>query len=110
MTKKPLSENSNDSHVDHFGEGDNNLLQRRKPGKALSRLMQSFEKRRVVALNGNWDTGKTWFLERWTKHHRDRFADTTVVYFDAFENDYISDPLPALVTALEKEIANKNME
>lgn len=110
MTKKPLSEHNNNSNVNHFGEGDNDLLQRRKPGDALSKLMESFEKPRVVALNGNWGTGKTWFLERWAKHHQTKFADTTVVYFDAFEHDYISEPLPALVSALGKEIPGENME
>ncbi|MCY3674132.1 MAG: P-loop NTPase fold protein [Paracoccaceae bacterium] len=109
MPGESISEHNNNSNVNHFGEGDNDLLQRRKPGEDLSRLMQGFENPRVVALNGNWGTGKTWFLERWAKHHRDRFADTTVVYFDAFEHDYLSDPLPALVTALGKEIPDGNI-
>ena len=110
MSRESLSEHHNTSNVDHFGEGDNDLLQRRKPGEALSKLMRSYVKPRVVALNGNWGTGKTWFLERWRKHHRDRFADTIVVYFDAFEHDYISDPLPALVTALAKENPDGNIK
>ena len=72
--------------------------------------MQSFENPRVVALDGTWGTGKTWFLKWWRNNHIDKFEDTTVVYFDAFEHDYICDPLPALISALEKEIPDENME
>lgn len=62
MSRESFTEHNNNSNVDHFGEGDNDLLQRRKPGEALSRLMQSFENPLVAALNGNWGTGKTWYV------------------------------------------------
>ncbi|MCY3628040.1 MAG: P-loop NTPase fold protein [Gammaproteobacteria bacterium] len=110
MSKESFSEQNNNLNIDSFGEDGRDLLHRRKTGNALSDLMQGFENPRVVALNGNWGTGKTWFLKKWARHHPTKFADTTVVYFDAFEHDYISDPLPALVTALGEEISDGNMD
>lgn len=102
MSKESFSEQNNNLNMDPFGEDGRDLLHRRKTGNALSDLMQGFENPRVVALNGNWGTGKTWFLKKWAHHHPTKFADTTVVYFDAFAYDYISDPLPAMVSALEE--------
>ncbi|MDE2673627.1 MAG: P-loop NTPase fold protein [Paracoccaceae bacterium] len=112
MSKESVSEQNNNLNMDPFGEGGKDLLHRRKTGNALSDLMQGFENPRVVALNGNWGTGKTWFLDKWVRHHQDKFTDTTVVYFDAFAHDYISDPLPALVSALEEHtsLSDRNIK
>ncbi|MCY3674559.1 MAG: P-loop NTPase fold protein [Paracoccaceae bacterium] len=104
MSTDSFSEQDNNSNVDLFGESGKDLLQRNITGDLFSKLMQSFENPRVVALDGSWGTGKTWFLKWWGTCHMNKFADTTVVYFDAFAHDYISDPLPALVSALEGKI------
>lgn len=52
----------------------------------------------VIALHGQWGTGKTHFLKRWVGEHAQRGG--TTLYFDAFASDYQSDPLVALVAAL----------
>ena len=101
MSQESISKQDN-KNMDYFGEGGKDFLQRKKPGDNLSKLMRKYINPQVVALNGNWGTGKTWFLEKWAHQHQSKFADTYVVYFDAFAHDYISDPLPALVSALEE--------
>ncbi len=103
---KLFTEQSINLYEDGFGEDD--LLARRQTGEALSDLLNRFENPLVVALDGKWGSGKSWFLRRWVGHHVKSFGDsTTMVYFDAFAHDYISDPLPALVAELEGQTSDK---
>lgn len=84
---------------EHGFDGD--LLGRVKAGKAISSLLERIEDPLVIALDGQWGTGKTHFLKRWVGAHQIQNSGTaTTVYFDAFANDYLSDPLVALVGAL----------
>ncbi|MCY4306950.1 MAG: P-loop NTPase fold protein [Rhodobacteraceae bacterium] len=99
-----------DLYKDGFEDKRNDLLQRRKTGKALSSLLNGIEDPLVIALDSQWGSGKTYFLKRWVGQHLKENNDQTVLYFDAFSHDYISDPLPALVTALEGRTKNKNIK
>lgn len=86
-----------------FDEAD--IIQRKKVGAALSDLLNRIDDPIVVALEGKWGTGKTYFLKRWVgAHQMDDSCSTTMVYFDAFAHDYLGDPLPALVSALEDRL------
>ena len=85
-------------YIEGFEEPD--ILQRRKTGDALSDLLNRIDDPLVVALDGRWGTGKTYFLKRWAGTHE----GATTVYFDAFAHDYVSDPLPALVSVLEERL------
>ena len=96
-------------YKDGFEDKRNDLLHRRKTGSALSSLFNKIEDPLVVALDGEWGSGKTYFLKRWVGEHAKQNKASTVVYFDAFASDYISDPLPALVTALKGRTKNKNI-
>ena len=100
------------SFEERFQEGfeGEDILERRKTGEALSDLLNNVDDPLVVALDGKWGTGKTWFLQRWTGHHHKNNESSTVVYFDAFAHDYLSDPLPALVSALAKNTTDRNIQ
>lgn len=77
------------------------ILQRASVGTSLSDLIERIEDPLVIALDGGWGTGKTYFLKRWVgAHGQDSDRKATPVYFDAFASDYLSDPLPALVSAI----------
>lgn len=91
-------------YKDGFEETD--ILQRKQTSDALSDLVNRIDDPLVIALDGKWGTGKTYFLKRWVGEHK----DATTVYFDAFANDYISDPLPALVSELSKRNPGKMMD
>lgn len=83
----------------------NDILDRAGFGKSLSRIIEGIEDPLVIALDGRWGTGKTYFLRRWVAEHRLSNAGRALtVYFDAFENDYIGDPLVALVAALTNRL------
>ncbi|MCY4184218.1 MAG: P-loop NTPase fold protein [Rhodobacteraceae bacterium] len=97
-----------EEHVQLYEQGfkEDDLLGRQKTSEALSDLLNRIEDPLVVALDGDWGTGKSYFLKRWVGEHLDANKDgAIVVYFDAFSHDYLTDPLPALVSALEKRIS-----
>jgi KAP family P-loop domain len=81
------------------------LLGRVAVGKLLSSVIERIEDPLVIALDGKWGTGKSYFLRRWVGAHRlSNEGKALTVYFDAFANDYLSDPLTSLVAALSNRI------
>ncbi|WP_081969487.1 KAP family P-loop NTPase fold protein [Paracoccus sanguinis] len=95
-----------DEHVNLYNSGfDDDLLGRAKVSKALSDVLERIEDPLVVALDGRWGTGKSYFLKRWVGAHTlQNGGEALTVYFDAFAHDYLSDPLIALVGALSERI------
>ena len=53
----------------------------------------------VLSINGEWGTGKTTFVKMWQKHLKKNNYRT--IYFNAWETDYVSDPLIALLGELK---------
>lgn len=89
--------------VELYEEGfeENDILQRAAVGRSLSNLVERIEDPLVIALDGGWGTGKTYFLKRWVGAHAlENNGAAKTLYFDAFAHDYLSDPLPALVSAI----------
>lgn len=98
-----------ESEVEIYEEGfeDDDILRRAETGKSLSRLVEQVEDPLVIAIDGRWGVGKSYFLKRWAGAHalqNDGRAKT--VYFDAFANDYMSDPLVSLLSAIEARLPN----
>lgn len=82
-------------------EFNDDILGRIKVSKRLSAIVERIEDPLVIALDGRWGTGKSYFLKRWVGAHRRQNEGTAqTLYFDAFAHDYQSDPLIALVGAL----------
>jgi hypothetical protein len=80
------------------------LLGRKAVGRRLSDLVERIEEPLVIALDGNWGSGKSHFLRLWTGAHRkENDGRARVIYFDAFEHDYLDDPLVGLVGAILQE-------
>ncbi len=76
-------------------------LDRKPLADRLSKLLESIDDPLVVALDGGWGSGKSVFLQCWVGEHlREKSHTATTLYFDAFENDYLDDPLIALTGAL----------
>jgi hypothetical protein len=53
-----------------IGFPEDDPLDRAASGKALSGLVERIEDPMVIALDGGWGTGKSWFLKRWVGQHR----------------------------------------
>lgn len=54
----------------------------------------------VIALNGEWGSGKTTFVKMVQQELKNRGAHS--LYFNAWKNDYVSDPLIALLSELKE--------
>lgn len=83
----------------------NDLLDRKDASKRLSELLEEVEDPVVVALDGQWGSGKSYFLQRWVGAHQlENEGRATTVYFDAFAHDYLEDPLIALTGAIGERL------
>lgn len=77
------------------------LLGRKPVGQRLTDLLDRVEQPLVIALDGGWGSGKSHFLKLWTgAHERELGGKAKIIYFDAFEHDYLDDPLISLVARL----------
>lgn len=80
-------------------------LGRKEIAQALTNTLQDEPGPLVVALNGGWGTGKTFLLKRWqldlTNREKDRFE---AIYFNAWEDDFLGDPLVAIIGQLESDL------
>ena len=88
-----------DSDVDLYkvGFGESDRLNRKSTGAKLSTLLEQISDPLVVALDGGWGTGKSYFLKRWVGAHRiENGGKAKTIYFDAFAHDFLEDPLIAL--------------
>jgi len=56
----------------------------------------------VLNVNADWGFGKTYFLKNWADHLSTN--NHPVVYFDAWENDFSSEPLPALISIINEQL------
>ena len=61
----------------------------------------------VIALNGEWGTGKTTFVRMIMQMIKKDGGHP--LYFNAWENDYVSDPLVALLAELKELSPNSNI-
>lgn len=82
---------------DGFSSG-NDLLKKAFLADGMTNLITNVEDPLVIAFNGVWGSGKTTFLKTWMADLQK--TGHPVVFFDAFENDYVEDAFAALVREL----------
>lgn len=81
------------------------LLDRRVRAEFLSYYLDE-DICRVLNLDSPWGAGKTYFLKNWRfqlLHERSR----PVVYFNAWENDFLGDPLLSLVSVIRDQLTTQ---
>ncbi|WP_347312570.1 KAP family P-loop NTPase fold protein [Defluviimonas sp. SAOS-178_SWC] len=92
---------------DHEGR-PYDMLGRADTGKRISDLVERIDQPLVIAFDGEWGSGKSHFLKLWTGAHVIENGGTArVIYFDAFEHDYLDDPLPSLVGTVQEQWRDK---
>lgn len=77
---------------------DKDIFDRRELGSGLTNLVTSVTDPMVIAVDGQWGSGKTTFLKMWAGELRKQ--GFPVIYFDAFENDYVDDAFAALAAEI----------
>jgi len=77
------------------------LLDRKMCGEVLEGLAKTFSSGCVIALDGKWGTGKTTFVRMWGEYMKRN--GYTVLSFNAWESDFVLDPLVCLIAEFKKE-------
>lgn len=83
------------------------LFNRKCIAENLTKIIESKDKPMVIALDSDWGTGKTTFVTMWKdlldndSNYNSKF---NTLYFNAWEHDYIKDPLLAIFSEIEIQI------
>lgn len=88
------------SEVDVWSD---DLMNRRPSAIFLTNYILKNPHIKVLNVNSPWGAGKSFFLDRWA----DMLSDKHVcVRFNAWETDYSAEPLVALITCMETQLAD----
>ncbi|MDQ0149245.1 P-loop NTPase fold protein [Eubacterium multiforme] len=91
-------------------------LNRKKLAINLMNVIEYNKSLKVLAIDSSWGTGKTTFINMWmnmieTEKNKDNQflynEKFETMYFNAWENDYINNPIVSLLSEFEKEIYEK---
>lgn len=85
---------------------DDDIYNRKIIAEQLTKIIDSQDEPLVISIDSDWGTGKTTFIKMWdnmlqSKSYNKNFC---TFYFNAWENDYVSDPLLALFSEVESQI------
>jgi hypothetical protein len=86
----------------------NDKLDRKKCADTLTNLVQNSPGPLVISLNGGWGTGKTVFLKIWNQVLQN--SGFTTIYFNAWQDDYIHDPLIAIIGQIFNELKDSDLK
>jgi len=88
----------------------NDMLDRKQDIENLTNLILSSTDSVVFAVNGEWGSGKTTFLNMWKAYldGLDGEKETATAYFSAWENDYDKDPLVGMIHELSDCLENED--
>ena len=81
------------------------LYKRKEYADQLYNLLKDQEHSIVLALDGAWGSGKSFFLQRWCTDLAN--AGLLSVYFNAWEDDFFANPLVSMIGQLNSTLADK---
>lgn len=89
---------------------ENDLFNRELFANKLEKLIEiSQDENLVIAINDKWGNGKTTFLKMWESKIK-KENKFKVVYFDAFKNDFQSDPFIAISSHIYSTIDDPKLK
>jgi hypothetical protein len=81
-------------------------LEREPYARVLTEIVNTYADGFVLAINNEWGAGKTTFVKMWQQQLINEGFQT--IYFNAWENDFDSNPLVAIMSELETLSTVKN--
>lgn len=82
----------------------NDQFERRTIAENFMKIFEKDEEGIVLAIDSDWGTGKTTFIKMWESliSNDDRYKnDYCSIYFNAWDNDYLENPLLAILTEIK---------
>lgn len=85
------------------------LLNRKQIAENLLQILKNNNDIRVLAIDSRWGTGKTTFVKMWSQLISENYKEENeTMYFNAWENDFVNEPIVSLLAELEKQMNEKN--
>jgi hypothetical protein len=78
-------------------------LGRRPDAELLTALLAADARPSVISIDAPWGGGKSTFVQMWSEYLREK--GHPVVVYNAWENDYVDDPLIAFIGEIEEDVA-----
>lgn len=82
---------------------EDDVLNRKDIADDFTNILLSLPTPHVVSINAEYGMGKSFFVERWAKCLKQE--GHTVLFFNAWENDFSDDPLMAFVVDLQEQLS-----
>src|SRR5690349_14588264 len=89
----------NDIDIDIQDPFKNCKLGRKQYADVLTSIISTYAEGFVLAINNEWGTGKTTFVRMWQQQLKN--GGFATLYFNAWENDFGTNPLTALISELQ---------
>ena len=83
------------------------LLNRKQYADVLTQIVKNAEDGFTLSINADWGYGKTTFIKRWEKVLQNEGYQT--IYFNAWETDFVADPMMALIDGLRNGFEAKDL-
>ena len=85
----------------------NDLLNRKQYADVLTQIVKNAEGGFTLSINADWGYGKTTFVKMWEASLQNEGYYT--IYFNAWESDFVADPMMALIDGLREGFDSKDL-
>lgn len=85
----------------------NRLLRNEQAAKALTQIVKHTQSGFTLSINADWGYGKTTFVKMWDVELQKEGYKT--IYFNAWESDFVADPMMALIDGLREGFDSKDL-
>ena len=89
--------------VDDQAPWENDKLDRANEAENLTQLIRSLTQPFVLSITSPWGTGKTTFLQMWSK--RLKLENQPCIFFNAWKNDFSDNPFISFIGEIEQYIS-----
>lgn len=86
---------------------EHDLLKRKQYADVLTQIVRNAEDGFTLSINADWGYGKTTFVKMWEAMLQAEGYKT--IYFNAWESDFVADPMMALIDGLREGFETKNL-
>lgn len=83
------------------------LLNRKQYADVLTQIVKNTEDGFTLSINADWGYGKTTFVKMWEATLQNEGYKT--IYFNAWESDFVADPMMALIDGLVNNLGNVSL-